>query len=93
MTLVCEASFPLMSVIWYFGFEFFKRTMPGVTSGSGVFFLPDDGELLFLLDFWIDEASSSYASKGVEGCNWLAELIMLSQMTACEGGAVEEDGG
>jgi len=96
VTFFCDANLPVTSVIWYFGFELWRRTMPGGTSGSTNFTLPT---VFGFFGFWVllaflnDEASSSKASNGVWGFNWLTDLMMSSQMIACEGGAVGEEGG
>ena len=95
VTFPCEANRPVISVIWYLGLEFLSLTMPGVGSGSGsgAFFLLDGFDFLVGAFFVPTIGRSFQASKGVYGFNWLLELIMVSQMMACEDGAVGEEEG
>lgn len=67
--------------------------MPGGDSGSTSFFLAGNFDFWVLLDFLYLETSSLNASKGVYGFNALLDSMIVSQMMACEGGAVGEEGG
>lgn len=46
VTLARSESMPVMSVIWYFGFEFLRRIIPGATGFGSCFFA---GEVRFAL--------------------------------------------
>ncbi len=85
VTLPIEANFPSILVIWYFGFEFLKRIMPGMVSCS---FFGDD--FLDLADFFEGFPARPSNFRGLSGGVWEWELMMVSQMIACEGGARDD---
>ena len=89
VTLLRSEMIPLISVIWYFGFEFLRRMIPG--SGFDTSFLLN--VFFFARACFSDPIFRKHSmayNRGLNGCDWLCELMMVSHITAWERGVLGE---